>query len=112
MAQSSPTRYLTRISKAERRGKIFIDYLRNDPTLHMQSLSARCLGKTLQSDGGKKLPDIFRRVNDVPERQTFAGMEIESYAVRPFGLVGPATPGMDFEHTHLNQRDQSRCSRE
>jgi DNA ligase D len=32
MAQSSPTRYLTRISKAERRGKIFIDYLRNDPT--------------------------------------------------------------------------------
>lgn len=32
MAQNSPTRYLTRISKAERRGKIFIDYLRNDPT--------------------------------------------------------------------------------
>ena len=32
LAQSSPTRYLTRISKVERRGKIFIDYLRNDRT--------------------------------------------------------------------------------
>lgn len=32
MAQASPDRYLTRISIAERRGKIFIDYLRNDPT--------------------------------------------------------------------------------
>lgn len=32
MTQRSPSRYLTRISKAERRGKIFIDYLRNDPT--------------------------------------------------------------------------------
>jgi bifunctional non-homologous end joining protein LigD len=32
MTQRSPERYLTRISIAERRGKIFIDYLRNDPT--------------------------------------------------------------------------------
>jgi bifunctional non-homologous end joining protein LigD len=32
MTQESPERYLTRISIAERRGKIFIDYLRNDPT--------------------------------------------------------------------------------
>jgi DNA ligase D len=32
MTEGSPERYLTRISKAERRGKIFIDYLRNDPT--------------------------------------------------------------------------------
>jgi bifunctional non-homologous end joining protein LigD len=32
MTQAAPTRYLTRISKSERRGKIFIDYLRNDPT--------------------------------------------------------------------------------
>ena len=32
MTQAAPSRYLTRISKAERRGKIFIDYLRNDPT--------------------------------------------------------------------------------
>jgi len=31
-AAEAPTRYLTRISKAERRGRIFIDYLRNDPT--------------------------------------------------------------------------------
>ena len=32
MTKQSPERYLTRISIAERRGKIFIDYLRNDPT--------------------------------------------------------------------------------
>lgn len=32
MASTAPERYLTRISKAERSGRIFIDYLRNDPT--------------------------------------------------------------------------------
>jgi bifunctional non-homologous end joining protein LigD len=32
LAAKTPTRYLTRISKAERRGRIFIDYLRNDAT--------------------------------------------------------------------------------
>jgi bifunctional non-homologous end joining protein LigD len=32
IAADAPERYLTKISKAERRGRIFIDYLRNDPT--------------------------------------------------------------------------------
>ncbi|MDF3059984.1 MAG: hypothetical protein K0S06_93 [Microvirga sp.] len=32
IAAKTPTRYLTRISIAERRGRIFIDYLRNDAT--------------------------------------------------------------------------------
>jgi bifunctional non-homologous end joining protein LigD len=32
MAADSPEAYLTKISKAERAGRIFIDYLRNDPT--------------------------------------------------------------------------------
>jgi len=32
MAQERPDLYLARISKAEREGRIFIDYLRNDPT--------------------------------------------------------------------------------
>jgi bifunctional non-homologous end joining protein LigD len=32
LAAKEPGRFLTRISIAERRGKIFIDYLRNDPT--------------------------------------------------------------------------------
>jgi bifunctional non-homologous end joining protein LigD len=32
LAARTPTRYLTRVSKAERRGRIFIDYLRNDAT--------------------------------------------------------------------------------
>jgi bifunctional non-homologous end joining protein LigD len=32
MAADSPERFLTKISKAEREGRIFIDYLRNDPT--------------------------------------------------------------------------------
>jgi bifunctional non-homologous end joining protein LigD len=32
MAANAPDKYLTKISKAERVGRIFIDYLRNDPT--------------------------------------------------------------------------------
>jgi len=32
MAAAAPDKYLTKISKAEREGRIFIDYLRNDPT--------------------------------------------------------------------------------
>jgi DNA ligase D len=32
MSAQNPSRYLSRISIAERRGRIFIDYLRNDPT--------------------------------------------------------------------------------
>jgi bifunctional non-homologous end joining protein LigD len=32
MAEEQPDLYLARISKAERTGRIFIDYLRNDPT--------------------------------------------------------------------------------
>jgi DNA ligase D len=32
MAAKEPKRFLTRISKAERRGRIFVDYLRNDAT--------------------------------------------------------------------------------
>jgi DNA ligase D len=32
LAAAAPERFLTRISIAERRGRIFIDYLRNDPT--------------------------------------------------------------------------------
>lgn len=32
LAKAQPERFLTRISKAERKGKIYIDYLRNDPT--------------------------------------------------------------------------------
>ena len=32
LAADAPDRYLTRISKAERVGRLFIDYLRNDPT--------------------------------------------------------------------------------
>jgi bifunctional non-homologous end joining protein LigD len=32
MAAAAPDRYLTKISRAERAGRIFIDYLRNDPT--------------------------------------------------------------------------------
>jgi bifunctional non-homologous end joining protein LigD len=32
MAADAPEKYLTKISKAERAGRIFIDYLRNDPT--------------------------------------------------------------------------------
>src|SRR5437588_12566576 len=32
LANAKPERYLIRMSKAERRGRILIDYLRNDPT--------------------------------------------------------------------------------
>jgi bifunctional non-homologous end joining protein LigD len=32
LAAAAPERYLTRMSIAERRGRIFVDYLRNDPT--------------------------------------------------------------------------------
>jgi bifunctional non-homologous end joining protein LigD len=32
LARKAPARYLTKIAKADRRGRIFIDYLRNDPT--------------------------------------------------------------------------------
>src|SRR5689334_15197030 len=32
IADAAPDRYLIRMAKAERRGRIFIDYLRNDPT--------------------------------------------------------------------------------
>jgi DNA primase len=32
LATAAPDRFVTRIAKSERRGRIFIDYLRNDPT--------------------------------------------------------------------------------
>jgi DNA ligase D len=32
LAAAAPDRFVTRIAKSERRGRIFIDYLRNDPT--------------------------------------------------------------------------------
>ena len=32
LAEAAPDRFLTRVSKKDRRGRIFIDYLRNDPT--------------------------------------------------------------------------------
>jgi bifunctional non-homologous end joining protein LigD len=32
LARNAPDRYLIRLSKAERRGRILVDYLRNDPT--------------------------------------------------------------------------------
>jgi bifunctional non-homologous end joining protein LigD len=74
LAKNAPNRYLTRQSIAERRGRIYIDYLRNDPT----------------STGGRALLDALPRGR---ARVGPADLGRGRADPRPAGLHGPHRAG-------------------
>jgi bifunctional non-homologous end joining protein LigD len=82
MSAEQPERFLPRISKAERRGRIFIDYLRNDPTstaVAPYSTRARVGGPVATPLGWEEVAETLNpaafSVATVPERLARRGRD-------------------------------------
>jgi bifunctional non-homologous end joining protein LigD len=59
MAQDSPTRFIANMSKAKRKGRIFIDYLRNDLT----STAASVFSVRARANAGVSTPLFWKELN-------------------------------------------------
>ena len=92
MAADAPERYLTRISKAERAGRLFIDYLRNDPT----STAVAAYSTRSRPGAPVAFPLDWSELHD--------GLDPKAFHLRsvPDLLVGRADPWADIDR--LDQR--------
>ena len=74
---------------------------------HMQPLAAGRLRKAFETDPGQCLTHIDSGLGHPLPPQPLVGVEIHGDPVGGLQLLDPRPPGMDLEHAHLHQRDES-----
>jgi bifunctional non-homologous end joining protein LigD len=85
MAQDSPSRYLDTMSKSQRAGRIFLDYLRNDRL----STAVAVLSPRARAGAGVSMPIAWRDVKQ--------GLAPQSFTVRTAPqLLGKTKPWKDY----------------
>jgi bifunctional non-homologous end joining protein LigD len=101
LAADMPERYLTRISKAERRGRIFIDYLRNDPT----STAIAPYSTRAREGAPVATPLFWEEVTPKLDPSTF---DIAAVISRVRRQREDPWAGMDRLHQHLPTLEQAQ----